>query len=322
MNDLGEQVADESIEYLTQKINDIYEQAYKQISKKAQKHFMRFKSNYDEMVMKMEAEEISKTDFLRWYRNSILIDKKWNALRKDISNDLLNATALSAGLINGEIPIVFAENYDFAAYLIEKELKARIGFHLYDKNTVLKLLQGKKILLVDIDPEKILPWNEQHIQTAILQGIIQGESIQHLSQRLRQVVKMNVGQSIRTARSTMTSAQNAGRQYSYENAQQLGVKLKKKWLATHDARTRGSHIWLDGQTVDIKESFKNPNGQEIEYPGDPKAPAGDYYNCRCTMIAAIEGHDINIKDRVKVADGLSYDEWKETGLKKLPKKKV
>lgn len=321
MNDLGELFTDVRIEYLTEQINKVYEKAYKEVSKKAKKHLMRFKSNYDDMVMKLEAGEISQQDFTRWYTNCILIDKKWNALRKDISKDLLNASNTAARLINGEIPLVFAENYDFAGYLIDKQIKARIGFHIYDKKTISNLLKGKKVLLVNTDPKKILPWNEKHIQSAIIQGTIQGDSIEHLSQRLRQVTEMDRKQAIRTARSTMTSAQNSGRQTNYEDAQKLGVKLKKKWLATHDARTRGSHIWLDGQTVEINESFKNPNGKEIEYPGDPHAPAGDYYNCRCTMIAAIQGHDINIKDRVKVADGLTYEEWKEQGLKKLPKKK-
>lgn len=35
----------------------------------------------------------------------------------------------------------------------------------------------------------------------------------------------------------------------------MGVQLKKQWLATLDGKTRHEHRMLDGQTVDVEESF-------------------------------------------------------------------
>ena len=45
---------------------------------------------------------------------------------------------------------------------------------------------------------------------------------------------MNRASAIRTARTSVTAAQNAGRMDSYHSAEEMGIKLKKQWLATLD----------------------------------------------------------------------------------------
>ena len=45
---------------------------------------------------------------------------------------------------------------------------------------------------------------------------------------------MNRASTIRTARTSVTAAQNAGRMDSYHSAEEMGIKLKKEWLATLD----------------------------------------------------------------------------------------
>ena len=49
---------------------------------------------------------------------------------------------------------------------------------------------------------------------------------------------------------------------------------------------------------------------EIEYPGDPTAPGRLVYNCRCTLIADIEGVDGTVKNRHSRLNGKSYEQWK------------
>lgn len=67
----------------------------------------------------------------------------------------------------------------------------------------------------------------------------------------------------------------------------MGIKLKKEWLATLDGRTRHAHAMLDGQTVETDKPF-HVDGYEIMYPGDTSAPGYLVYNCRCTLIAALD----------------------------------
>ena len=98
---------------------------------------------------------------------------------------------------------------------------------------------------------------------------------------------MSLASAIRTARTATTAAQNAGRMDSYHAAEGMGIKLKKEWLAILDGRTRHAHAILDGQTAETDKPF-HVDGYEIMYPGDTNAPGYLVYNCRCTLIAALD----------------------------------
>lgn len=65
---------------------------------------------------------------------------------------------------------------------------------------------------------------------------------------------MNRDSAIRTARTAVTGAQNAGRLDSYYAAEKMGIKCRKQWMATLDGRTRHSHAMLDGEIVDNDKS--------------------------------------------------------------------
>ncbi len=89
------------------------------------------------------------------------------------------------------------------------------------------------------------------------------------------------------ARTAVTAAQNAGRMERLHEASDMGIKVKKKWLATLDNRTRDAHAELDGQEKEIDEPFEvmvDGKLQKIDYPGDPNADPAMTYNCRCTLI--------------------------------------
>ena len=80
------------------------------------------------------------------------------------------------------------------------------------------------------------------------------------------------------------------------------------WRATLDGRTRHAYRLFDGQMVDIGEKFK-VDGYELEYPGDPSAPAYLVYNCRCTVVSVDKFHDPNAPRASKLGD-MSYEDWK------------
>ena len=83
---------------------------------------------------------------------------------------------------------------------------------------------------------------------------------------------------------TITGAQNAGRMERLHEAQDMGVVVKKKWLATMDKRTRDVHRdELNGVEVDVDEPFHTSLG-DIMFPGDPNADPANVYNCRCTLV--------------------------------------
>jgi SPP1 gp7 family putative phage head morphogenesis protein len=137
----------------------------------------------------------------------------------------------------------------------------------------------------ELDPAKDIPWNMKKINAETLQGILQGESMDKIAKRLRNVQEMNKTQAIRSARTIVTGAENKGRQDSYARAEADGIILQKEWLATNDGRTRHSHAVLDGAIVDQDKKFDNG----LMYPGDPSGRPEEVYNCRCTVAAVVKG---------------------------------
>ena len=96
---------------------------------------------------------------------------------------------------------------------------------------------------------------------------------------------MNRDSAIRTARTALTGAENAGRLDGLLKARERGIDVQKEWVATMDGRTRHSHRVVDGEIVDQDKKFSNG----LRYPGDPAGPGREVYNCRCTMIGALKG---------------------------------
>jgi HK97 family phage portal protein len=59
-------------------------------------------------------------------------------------------------------------------------------------------------------------------------------------------------------------------------------KIRKTWMAQHDARVRSAHRALDGQSAPLGKAFVI-DGQAIRFPGDPLASPELTINCRCRL---------------------------------------
>lgn len=231
---------------------------------------------------------------------------------------MTDVNTVVAAYINDTTPGVYSLNRNYAAYTIEQQVGADVGFDLWDEQTVRRLIV-KQPDLMPYYPQKRavkrsidLAWGKQQIAAQVTSGILQGDSIKHLADRLQtNIPNMNRTSAIRAARTAVTGAQNAGRQDSYDAAVKMGIELEKRWLATLDGRTRHDHAVADGQTVAEDEPFI-VGGYELMYPGDPSGPGHLIYNCRCTMIAQVKGVDMsdaNRRDRYGVLPDMTYAQW-------------
>lgn len=62
--------------------------------------------------------------------------------------------------------------------------------------------------------------------------------------------------------------------------EKLGDRVQRTWVSKHDDRVRSAHLAADGQMVTGAAPFV-VGGEELRYPGDPKASPGNTVNCRC-----------------------------------------
>ena len=203
--------------------------------------------------------------------------------------ELANVNGIATAYINSQLPPVYALNYNYFASGLSKH---GVSFSLIDANTVKHLATTDKSLLPQykLNVPKDVRWNTKRLNSEVLQGILQGDSIPKIAKRLERVENMNKNASIRTARTMVTSAENKGRMDMLEKAESEGIIFKKKWISTHDERTRDWHIELDGQLRDKDEPFENSVG-EIMYPGDPSADGANVYSCRCSLGYEILGFE-------------------------------
>lgn len=161
-------------------------------------------------------------------------------------------------------------------------------FDLVDAHTVERLARDGDIKLPykELDPEKDIRWNTKQFASRLLQGILNGDPIPNIANNLLDVVGYNEASAMRNARTMTTAAENIGRQDSYEELADKGVVQKKVWIATPDDRTRASHLAIDGEEIDIDDTFSNG----CRYPADPNCSDGsEIWNCRCSMRDRIVG---------------------------------
>jgi SPP1 gp7 family putative phage head morphogenesis protein len=123
------------------------------------------------------------------------------------------------------------------------------------------------------------------MSSRLLQGILNGDSIPHIADRLMDIVGNNAMSAIRNARTMVTGAENSGRLDSYKDLAEKGVVQRKIWIATLDDRTRESHTEINGEEIEIDQVFSNG----LMYPGDPDGDPSEVWNCRCSMKDHIVG---------------------------------
>ena len=288
MADKAHMLTDKKLEQMEKRLSAIYSEAQRDIQKKADEYFDKFKKADEEKRKLVKDGKLTDEEYKTWRQGKIMYGKRFTAMKEDIAKQLLNVNQTATAYINGELPEVYALNYNALAENVDGV--GGYSFTLVDRDTVKNLATTDKSLLPfrELDPAKDIPWNMKKINSQVLQGIIQGESIPNISKRIMNVQEMNKDAAIRSARTIVTGAENKGRMDSYHRAEQDGIILEKEWLATTDSRTRDWHAELDGQTRPIDKPFENAIGK-IMFPGDPTADSANVYNCRCSLVSKVKG---------------------------------
>ena len=301
MADKAHNETDKILAEMEQHLSAIYEEASADIEAKAQEYFDRFKAQDEEMRKKVKSGEITEAEYIEWRRKKMLYGKRYADMQRSLAEEISHVNETAMAYINDKLPTIYALNFNALKGAVESVVKG-YSFSLVNPQVVKNLATRDKTLLPYkyVNGRKDVRWNTQKVNSAVLQGVLQGESVSDIGKRLQSVTEMNRTSAIRNARTTVTSAECKGRQDSYEQAAKDGIEIEREWIATNDYRTRHSHVMLDGQIAPVNKPFKSELGP-IMYPGDPNAHPSNVYQCRCTIAeASING--INIQDGMKYSD--------------------
>lgn len=331
-NTVWKKMTDAELAKLEKRIAAIYREAYNDLTDTIRDYFGKFAARDAVEKARMDAGEISEDQYKQWRLAQIGRGKRFEALRDKVAERMTNANAAAVAYVNDATPCIYSLNRNFAAYTIE-QATGDVGFDLWDEQTVKRLIVEQPELMPYYPPKRALKrgidlaWGKKQITASVTSSILQGKSIKRMADDLQtRIITMNRDSAIRTARTAVTGAQNAGRMDSYFAAEKMGIKCRKEWMATLDGRTRHSHAMLDGEVVDNDKKFSNG----CRFPGDPQGRPEEIYNCRCTLVSAIEGIDTSRGQRRArnpetgqndLIENMTYAEWagwkQKTGTDRL-----
>lgn len=310
-SDIGYQETEELLFYMKAELESIYGVAYNELYEKAKKYLAWFVTVDEAKKKLVDDGMLDEEAYNIWRRTQLMTGRNSYAMVQTMADNLTAVNEIAASVINEYMPEVYAINGNWTEYVISKDIKANVGFTLYDEQTVERLVRDNPDLLpkatVNIPVDE--RWNKTKLNSAITQGILQGETIDDIAKRLAAVTDMNMNTAVRNAATMTTSAQNGGRMDAMHRAEDMGIQTRKKWIATLDGHTRPTHRKADGEIVTTDAKFSNG----LQFPGDPQGPPAEVYNCRCTVSAVVDKQLDLLSDRdmrpLRRWD-MTYEQWK------------
>lgn len=302
--DKARRYTDKELKKLERRLKKEYSSAEKELKKKwkeymamVEKEIKPYQSAYDLALKAGTKEQIAeaKSALENVKRDFTLSSPRYKEMIDSLTGQMANVNETALAYINDKVPDLYIVNHNAIAPTAKS---FGIDFTIINKNTLKNVAMAKSLPLPKkLNIAKDKRWNEKFINGQVLQGILQGEPMDKIANRIfpEIVRKADVSKkgwferceksAIRNARTLVTQAENGGRLDSYHELEDMGTVLKKRWIATADERTRESHLLLDGEEVNLDEPFSN----ELMYPGDPSGDPSEVYNCRCSMETVILG---------------------------------
>ena len=285
---------------IERQIERLYEKSYPRIQSEWMRYLTAHEKELEKPLIDLNkalmggtAAEIAlaKANYQRKAQKILINSRDFKRMSEDVASKITKTNVRAVNRANVKLPLVYTINYNQLDDTIKKaNLKVDYSFNLVNEDAVRELAERDRAFLPrrKVDVPKDIAWNQKQINSQVMQGIQQGESIPKIAKRLQNVTDMSKTAAIRNARTMVTAAENKGRLDSFEKAESDGLKLKKTWSCVHDNRTRNWHRALDGVSLPLDEAWENEYG-ELMYPGDPMGHPANVYNCRCSMVGDIEG---------------------------------
>ena len=238
-SDLGHQLTDKELAKLERRIAKLYREAGKELQETIDAYFEQFKKRDEEMKALIgtvqNGKEWTEADYKNWRLNQIGRGERYQAMRDKVAHRVTDANAVAVSYTNDATPGIYSLNRNYAAYTVES-VAGDVGFDLWDEQTVKRLIVEQPGLMPYYPKDKALKrgidlaYGKKQITASVTSSILQGLSIKHMADNLqKRITTMSRDSAIRTARTAVTGAQNAGRMDSYAAAEKMGIKLKKQW---------------------------------------------------------------------------------------------
>lgn len=241
--DEGHKLTDKELAKLEQRIAKLYKEAADELTDTVKAYFEQFDKRDAAMKEKLDAGEITEQQYKQWRLAQMGRGKRFTALRDKVAERYTDANETAVAYVNDATPGIYTLNRNYSAYKIE-QISDKADFTLWDEQTVKRLIVEQPDLMPYYPPRRALQrgidmkYGKQQITASVTSSILQGKGIGKIADDLQSRMQdMNRTSAIRTARTAVTGAQNAGRLDTYRAAQDMGIKLKnagwQRWTTAH-----------------------------------------------------------------------------------------
>ena len=297
---LADKVADRSLTVMERQITNQYKQSYKTV-----------KTVFADVFAKYEQGGVLTYEEMAKYN-------RLQAMQKEINKTLTEMYQADRTLMNSGLKGIYADGYYRTAYALESDIQARLSYKILDAARISAAIQNP---ISGLTLNQTLSKNRVNVISKINQeitrGLVKGQSYGKMANAIKDVLGGDAKKAIRVAQTEAHRVHNMARYESIKHADDIGVEMRKMWVATLSAATRDAHRTLDGKDVGAKEDFVSDNGGRGPAPG-MMGEASDDINCHCTVIAQVAGFKPEFR-RVRgegVVPYKTYDEWaKAKGVK-------
>ena len=255
---------DDILEALEKDIKKVYSKAYAEIK---------------EQLYKVQGMLASIPDADPKKRYLLLKRDKLQAIERQIIDIEANANNVARKMVENRMHEVYKYNYNTSA--------EQLGFSILDNFAVKKILTKEENPFVLVKKLTNRAEATARLRGEFVTSLLQGEGINKMARRFKNVTEKSLKDAVRIARTETTRVQNSAKMDVGEHGKELGYRMRKRWVATMDHRTRDEHLAMDGVEVDTDLPFVMPDGTKMMFPGDPNGGAHQVVNCRCTMVEFI-----------------------------------
>lgn len=182
------------------------------------------------------------------------------------------------------------ESYEKAFYeygaVISDQAGAALNFGVVSRDTLASLVNVPNVSGVSlVETLTAARYNSllKERQT-IVRGLIQGESFVDMAKRIKDTFDMSFNNALRIARTEGTRAAGEGQAASYDRAEEIGVEVKRIWVAQKTSERHGKTS-LQGQVAD-KDGYFHLGDLVTRHPGGFGVAAQDI-NCKCRIRAEV-----------------------------------
>ncbi len=281
MADKAHIAVDNKLAVMEKRISAIYSTPQKKALSKMLDFSKEIEKKSNELLKAVkEAESLrdkhkAKTAYISFYQK-VTKSRKFKSVSKDISFELYNTNVKATEYINSQAPDIYALNFNYINNELAKDID---GFKPLNV-TAEEVEKYGDLTMQTVSKDKDTKWNRDNLAKALIAGAaLLMDSNQVVKRATKVTYNKNHNFAVMHASGIATYGENKGRLDAMYRASDMGIVIQKQWRATLDNRTRDTHVFLDGNTVDLDDFFENG----LEYPRDPNGEAREICNCRCRL---------------------------------------